>query len=50
MFEVFWTNCEGRRNSCVFLSRESAEEYAQMCHELGDTEIRIEDHTAEGKS
>lgn len=48
MFEVFWTNCEGRRNSCVFLYREDAEKYAQMCHELGDTEISIE-YAMEGK-
>lgn len=48
MFEVFWTDCEGRGNSCVFLYRKDAEEYAQMCHELGDTEIRID--TAEGVS
>ena len=42
-FEVFWTNCEGVKCSCTFDSREAAEDYAQMCYEMGDTEIRIEE-------
>lgn len=42
-FEVFWTDCEGDVCSCVFITREAAEGYAQLCHELGDTDIRIEE-------
>lgn len=49
MFDVFWTSCEGVEDSCTFDNRVDAEYFAQMCHELGDTEIRIEiDETVEG--
>jgi hypothetical protein len=47
MFEVFWTDCEGRGNSCVFLHREDAEDYAQLCHDMGDIDVYIECHEKE---
>ena len=42
-FEVFWTDCEGQECSLLCESRETAEGFAQWCHELGDTNIRIEE-------
>lgn len=40
-FEVFWTDCEQQQGWTWFDNREEAESFAQLCHELGDTNIRI---------
>ena len=41
-FDVFFTDCEGSECFCSFDSEEQARGFAQLCHELGDTNIRIE--------
>ena len=41
-FDVFFTDCEGSECFCSFDSGEQALGFAQLCHELGDTNIRIE--------
>lgn len=41
-FEVFWRDCEGKEGWTSCESRGEAEQFAQWCHELGDTDIRVE--------
>ena len=48
-FQVFWVDCEGREGWAPFETRGEAEQFAQWCHELGDTDIRVEEMKRENE-
>lgn len=48
-WQVLWIDCEGQEGWTPFETRGEAEQFAQWCHELGDTEIRVKEIQNENK-